>query len=89
MEYGSYNIRSNVVCPGSTMTPLLIDVTPKDVLNYITSNTPLGHVGEPNDIGEMVAFLASDKAKWITGQTFVIDGGITSKGGWCPLPSQQ
>ena len=38
-------------------------------------------LGEPNDVANMVLFLASDNAKWITGQNFVVEGGITIKGG--------
>lgn len=45
----------------------------------------MGHVGEPVDVANLVSFLAGEKSKWITGQNFVVDGGITIKGGWSPL----
>ena len=47
----------------------------------------MGTLGEPIDVANLVSFLASDKTKWITGQNFVVDGGITIKGGWSPLDS--
>lgn len=52
---------------------------------YATNNTPLGRLGRPADIAKVVAFLLSDDAGWVTGQNITIDGGITVKGGWCPL----
>ncbi len=47
----------------------------------VSAGYPLGRLGEPGDIASAVAFLASDEASWITGQTFVLDGGVTLTGG--------
>lgn len=43
--------------------------------DQVAAVTPLGRIGEPADVGDAVAFLASDRARWITGETLVIDGG--------------
>jgi len=58
----------------------MLENTPN--LDHTIGNTPLGFLGEPLDVANMAVFLASDKSKWITGQNFVVDGGITIKGGW-------
>jgi len=86
IEYGQYGVRCVSICPGSIVTPMCRDNTD---LSYVTANTPLGFLGEPRDIADTVVFLASDAARWITGQNFVVDGGITVKGGWAALPARQ
>jgi NAD(P)-dependent dehydrogenase (short-subunit alcohol dehydrogenase family) len=82
-EYGPFGIRVNTISPGTIMTELAI--RNNQSFSYIEQNTPLKTCGEPKDIAEIVLFLASDNAKWITGQNFIVDGGITIKGGWSPL----
>ena len=47
----------------------------KEHESQVAGGTPLGRIGEPADVGSAVAFMASDRASWITGQTLVIDGG--------------
>jgi len=84
-DYGSHNIRVNSVSPGSIMTPLMKANTD---ISYVEENTPMKCVGEPLDVAKLVLFLASDDAKWITGQNMVVDGGITIKGGWASLDNQ-
>jgi len=83
VEYGSSNITVNAVSPGSIATPLAL--ANNKSFEFIAKNTPLGKIGEPRDVAEIVLFLASESAKWVTGQNFVVDGGITVKGGWAPL----
>jgi 3-oxoacyl-[acyl-carrier protein] reductase len=84
------NILVNAVCPGPIRTPLwegpgkLADEIGKkmgksipEVMKWFAEqNIPLGHHGDPDDIANMVAFLASDKAKFITGQAINVDGGM-------------
>lgn len=70
-ELGKYGITINVVAPGPIQTGYL---TPKDVED-IASGTPLGRVGEPEDIADVVVFLASEQARWITGQLIYVGGG--------------
>lgn len=75
-EYGPAGVRANVVRPGFTATELMEGV-PRDSAVYQSylDNTPLEGVGIPEDVGNLVAFLASDKARWITGQSINVDGG--------------
>jgi NAD(P)-dependent dehydrogenase (short-subunit alcohol dehydrogenase family) len=80
--YGKQGLRCNAVCPGSVwpdewkdrMTPERLDLMER------TRLTP--RLGEPDDIAQMVVFLASEKASYITGQTFVVDGGGTAHQPW-------
>lgn len=68
-------VRANCVAPGFIETPMTVDL-PEKVLEHMKSKTPLGRMGKPQDIADGVAFLASDKASFITGQTLKIDGGL-------------
>lgn len=71
-----YRIRVNAVGPGSIMTDMLASVaTSKEMTDRIMSRTPLGRFGDPSEIASIVAFLASDDASYITGQTIYADGG--------------
>lgn len=74
IELASKGITVNAVLPGNVLTPGL-EAMGKDYLDAMTSSVPLGFLGTPEDIGEAVAFLASDGARYITGQGIVIDGG--------------
>jgi NAD(P)-dependent dehydrogenase (short-subunit alcohol dehydrogenase family) len=68
------NVRVNAVAPGVVRTRLA-EALWKDHEAAVAGATPLARIGEPDDIGLAVAFLASDRAAWITGETLVIDGG--------------
>lgn len=71
-----HGIRVNAIGPGSIMTDVLKSVADDDAaMARILSRTPLGRVGEPQEIGAVAAFLASDAASYITGQTIYADGG--------------
>jgi NAD(P)-dependent dehydrogenase (short-subunit alcohol dehydrogenase family) len=81
LEYGPA-IRVNAVAPGMIRTNLtkpLLDGLPDEVERY-RRTTPIGRVGDPEDIADVVVFLCSDLARFITGQTLVIDGGMTLHG---------
>ncbi|WP_419895548.1 3-oxoacyl-[acyl-carrier-protein] reductase [Macrococcus psychrotolerans] len=74
-EFASRGIRVNAVAPGfieSDMTDVLDDT----LVQTMKSQIPLGEMGQPEDVAYMVAFLASDKAQYITGQTFHVNGGM-------------
>jgi NAD(P)-dependent dehydrogenase (short-subunit alcohol dehydrogenase family) len=76
LEYGPAGVRINAVCPGSINTPMS-DAVPAGVKDLIADNIPLRRKGEPSEIAEAVAFLASDRASFISGTSLVIDGGYT------------
>jgi 2-hydroxycyclohexanecarboxyl-CoA dehydrogenase len=84
-ELARYNIILNVVCPGPTNTPLLeafagsSDKAPKLYEGMIKA-TPLRRIAEPTDMPGVVAFLASDDANFIMGQTISVSGGLTMHG---------
>ncbi|ELA08311.1 acetoin reductase [Moraxella macacae 0408225] len=85
-ELAKHNIRVNAYCPGVADTPMWerIDQAfvehkgykPKQAWNEFTQNILVGRPQEPNDVANLVAFLASDDANYITGQTMVTDGGM-------------
>ena len=71
-----HGIRVNAIGPGSIMTDMLQSVvSDKEARRRILSRTPLGRIGEPSEIAAIAAFLASDDASYITGQTIYADGG--------------
>lgn len=73
-ENANKGITANVICPGYIMTEMTGAMQP-EILESIRQGIPVGHLGEPADIAEMVAYLASDKAKFITGATMSVNGG--------------
>ena len=77
VELGSLGINVNNVAPGAISTPInksLLEDKPK--LEALIANIPVGRLGTPEDVAGLVAFLASDDAAYITGSTFVVDGGL-------------
>ena len=77
VELGPLGITINNVAPGAIATPInksLLEDKPK--LEALLKNIPLGRLGTPEDVAGLVAFLASDDASYVTGSTFVIDGGL-------------
>lgn len=76
-EFAPYSIRVNALCPGLTETDILAG-TPDDALAGILRDIPLGKLGLPADQAAAAAFLISDDASFITGQTLVVDGGQTA-----------
>ena len=71
-----HNIRVNAVGPGSIDTEMLASVNADpEAMKTVMSRTPLKRIGTPREIGDVVAFLVSDKASYITGETIYVDGG--------------
>jgi 3-oxoacyl-[acyl-carrier protein] reductase len=75
-EVASRGITVNAVAPGFIDTPMT-QVLPEDRIQALAANIPLGYLGTPKDIAETVAFLASEEARYITGQVITVDGGIS------------
>lgn len=76
-QMGKKNIRCNAVAPGLILTPAALNNLPEPIRRIFLRHNSLPYLGEPEDIAATVAFLASDDAKYITGQTIVADGGLT------------
>jgi len=74
-ELGSRNITINAVAPGYILTDMT-DQLDNDVKEKLITSIPLGRLGTPEDVANLVCFLVSDEAAYITGQTFNVDGGM-------------
>ena len=81
-EYGPANIRFNAVRPGFIETEIMEGI-PRDseIFSSYIENTPLGDVGQPNDVAALVKFLLSSESRWITGQCINVDGGHSLRRG--------
>jgi NAD(P)-dependent dehydrogenase (short-subunit alcohol dehydrogenase family) len=86
IEYAKTGIRVNVICPGMIDTPMLERVikginpeNPEAVKSHLEQSIPLGKTGSPRDIAEAAYFLSSENAKYITGHTLIVDGGLTAQ----------
>lgn len=80
MEYGQYGIRANCVLPGSVRTPIWDQRKAKDpkVLEQLERWYPLGRIVEPQEVAQVIAFLASDAASAVTGASIPVDCGLTA-----------
>ena len=77
VELGPLGITVNNIAPGAIATPInksLLEDKPK--LDALLKNIPLGRMGEPEEVASLAAFLASDEAAYVTGSTYVVDGGL-------------
>ena len=99
LEMAEFGVRVNAVCPGYIATPLAagrpistaepdrVQVALERLRNANEDNQPLARSGEPEDIANMVLFLASDDSQWITGQAMEVDGGLLAGRPWRKLGS--
>jgi len=74
-ELGSRNVRANVVVPGYVKTQLT-DVLPDEAKSAMLESTPLGRLGDPEDVAGAVRFLCSEEASFVTGAVLLVDGGL-------------
>ncbi len=89
MEFADAGITSNIICPGFIRTPMVESMAaaanqadPEGELAFYAKGMPVGRIGMPKDLGELVAYLSSEESGFMTGSTIVIDGG-------CVLPESK
>lgn len=75
-ELGEFNIRVNTIFPGSILTPIISPSQHKIVEEMVAPKTPLGRLGQPEEIAYAALFLASDEASYVSGAELVVDGGF-------------
>src|SRR5258708_4162640 len=80
IELAPRRITVNAITPGPTRTPAVTAIANNPEIAFIERRTPLGRLGEPEEVAALCHFLASDEASYITGQNIAIDGGLTT--GW-------
>lgn len=79
-ELGEYGIRANCVCPGPVRTKLAMAVHSPEIIASYHDAIPLNRYGTEREIAEMITFLCSEKASYVTGQIIAVDGGFDSTG---------
>lgn len=78
IEYGKQGIRINSVHPGYILTPLIAQWTNTEMKTSLEAMHPIGRLGEPREVAEVVCFLLSNKASFVSGSQIVVDGGYLS-----------
>ena len=86
LEWSRYGLRSVAVAAGTILTDGLRAHYPKSAIDEWTHGVPLGRLGTPDEVGEVVAFLATPAAAYVTGTTVVVDGGADAWGAGRPAP---
>lgn len=79
LEYADQHIRINSVGPGYIMTPLLTNTLTDEQLKPVAGLHPIGRLGQPEEVAELVLWLSSDKASFVTGAYFAVDGGYLAQ----------
>ncbi len=76
-SYGHDNVRVNAIAPGAIDTPMTRPLWNESQQTLMAQRTPLGRVGQPEDVVRLAIYLASDESAWMTGGVHIIDGGLT------------
>ena len=89
MDFAKENFRANAVCPGTVDTPMLkwaasLDPDPQSVYDACNAMHPLGRIARPEEIAEVVAFLAHASSSFVTGAVWTVDGGLLTQIGGVP-----
>lgn len=79
LEYADKNIRINSVGPGYILTPLITDTLDKATLNALKEMHPIGRLGTSEEVAELVLWLSSSRASFVTGSYYTVDGGYTAQ----------
>ncbi|KQP69398.1 hypothetical protein ASF40_16070 [Microbacterium sp. Leaf288] len=87
VDLAERGIRVNAIAPGSVKTPLLASVQTPELREAQLRSVPMGRQGESSEIAEVTEFLLSDRASFVTGQTWAVDGGQSIQAGW-RLPAE-
>ena len=78
VQYGASGVRANCICPGGVDTPMTNGVfATEEAIERARVRIPIGRYAQPRDIGDVAIFLLSDDARYLTGQTFPVEGGAT------------
>jgi NAD(P)-dependent dehydrogenase (short-subunit alcohol dehydrogenase family) len=98
VDYAGSGVRVNAVCPGVIRTRMseelfeyrarTLGITAAQVAEEVAQEFPLGRLGRPDDVAAAVLHFASDESSWVTGETYLLDGGQVLLGPRRPLPSQ-
>ena len=92
LEFGHYGVRVNAICPGTVATPLMAgnpNATPDEIQQAgqgFSTLTPIGRIGDPEELAAMALFLASEESSFVTGQAMVVDGGLSTGTPWNQWP---
>jgi 3alpha(or 20beta)-hydroxysteroid dehydrogenase len=78
LEFAPYGIRVNSVHPGSIDTPMINQADNKDVVDAVSQTIPMKRIGRPQELSNLVLYLASDASSYSTGSEFIADGGVTA-----------
>ena len=94
MDFALEKVRVNAVCPGTVDTPMLrwaasLDPNPQSVYDACARMHPLGRIAQPEEVGEVVAFLAHDSASFVTGAVWTVDGGLLTLIGGTPRANME
>ena len=80
IDYGKLGVRVNAIAPGYIQTAMTADAfSDESAKEYLLGLTPIGRLGQPEEIAAVASFLASDEASFITGATLPVDGGYSAR----------